>query len=111
MAMNKERSIRAYVNLPTRMGASITQTLIIKNVSLSGCLLVTNMQISMDTPILLKVGMADGRELQLQGVVVRKHDVPHGYGISFKELTEEERQELALLIAESKEVSSLEPGS
>ncbi len=111
MAMYKERRIRAYVNLVTRMETSITQALMIRNVSLSGCLLVTNMQIALDTPILLGVRMPDGGELQLQGVVVRQHDVPSGYGISFNELTEEKRRELALLIAESKEASSPEQES
>ena len=111
MAMYKERRIRAYVNLPTRMGTSITQALMIRNVSLSGCLLITNMQIALDTPILLGVRMPDGSELKLQGVVVRQHDVPSGYGVSFNELTEEKRRELALLIAESKEAGSPEQES
>lgn len=106
--MHKERRIRAYVNLPTRMGTTTTHVLTIRDISLSGCLLVTNTQIETGAPISLKVGLPEGRELRLQGVIVRQHEAPLGYGINFDELTEEERRELALLIAESSEVGPSE---
>jgi hypothetical protein len=53
------------------------------------------------TKISLGVPLEGGRILELVGMVVRHHDEPKGYGVSFFALPDQERRELALLIAET----------
>jgi hypothetical protein len=53
------------------------------------------------TKVSLGVPLAGGQILELKGMVVRQHDEPKGYGISFFPLPDEERRELALMIAET----------
>lgn len=95
------RKLRAYVNIPTYMGHSNTHTLTITNISLSGCFLRTNMWLDAGTKVSLGVPLEGGRILELAGMVVRQHDEPKGYGVSFFSLPDKERRELALLIAET----------
>jgi hypothetical protein len=95
------RKIRAYVNIPTYMGHSNIHTLTITNISLSGCFLRTDMWLDSGTKVSLGVPLHGGKILELKGTVVRQHDEPKGYGISFFTLAEEERRELALMIAET----------
>lgn len=99
----KVRKLRAYVNIPTYMGRSNIHTLTITNISLSGCFLRTDMWLDSGTKVSLGVPLEDGKILELKGMVVRQHDEPKGYGISFFPLPDEERMELALLIAETLE--------
>lgn len=95
------RKLRAYVNIPTYMGHSNTHTLTITNISLSGCFLRTDMWLDAGTKISLGVPLHGGRVLELAGMVVRHHDEPKGYGISFFSLSDDVRRELAILIAET----------
>jgi hypothetical protein len=95
------RKIRAFVNIPTYMGHSNIHTLTITNISLSGCFLRTDMWLDSGTPVSLGVPLHGGKVLELKGTVVRQHDEPKGYGISFFALADEERRELALMIAET----------
>lgn len=95
------RKLRAYVNIPTYMGRSNIHTLTITNISLSGCFLRTDMWLDSGTKVSLGVPLEGGKILELKGMVVRQHDEPKGYGISFFPLPDEERRELALLIAET----------
>ncbi len=73
----------------------------ITDISLSGCFLRTDMWLDSGTKISLTVPAGEGKVLNLDGMVVRHHDEPRGYGISFFTLADEERRELALLIAET----------
>lgn len=95
------RKLRAYVNIPTYMGHSNIHTLTITNISLSGCFLRTDMWLDSGTKVSLGVPAPGGKILELDGRVVRRHDEPRGYGISFLNLPDEARMELALLIAET----------
>lgn len=97
------RKLRAFVNIPTYMGRSNIHTLTITNISLSGCFLRTDMWLDAGTKVSLGVPLEGGKILELPGMVVRQHDDPKGYGISFFALPDEERRELALLIAETLE--------
>lgn len=99
--MNAGRKIRAYVNIPTRMGHSTTHALTITDISLSGCFLRTDMWLDAGTKVGLALPLEGGKTMQVEGMVVRQHDEPKGYGISFFTLSDEERRELALLIAET----------
>jgi hypothetical protein len=58
------------------------------------------------TPISFSLPVGGGKTLRLWGSVAREQDVPHGYGITFNAMTDEERRELALLIADSNELST-----
>jgi hypothetical protein len=95
------RKIRAYVNIPTYVGHSNIHTLTITNISLSGCFLRTDMWLDSGTKVSLGVPLEGGKVLELKGAVVRQHDEPKGYGISFFGLPDEVRMELALMIAET----------
>ena len=98
------RKLRAYVDIPTHLGPDVTENLTITNISLTGCLLRTDTLLRMGSVISLGVPVPGrGRVLRLRGTVVREQDAPNGYGISFDELTDEDKRELALLIAESHE--------
>ena len=99
--MTEGRKLRAYVNIPTQMGHAITHALTITNISLSGCFLKTEMWLDAGTEVSLVLPINREKILEVEGMVVRHHDEPKGYGISFKTLTDEERRELALLIAET----------
>lgn len=99
--MAAARKLRAYVNIPTYMGSSNIHTLTITNISLSGCFLRTDMWLDSGTKVSLGVPLHSGKILELAGMVVRQHDEPKGYGISFFPLPDKERRELALLIAET----------
>ena len=55
------------------------------------------------TPISFSLPLQGGKTLHLWGTIAREQDTPHGYGIIFNDMTEEERKELALLIADSNE--------
>lgn len=99
------RKLRAYVDIPTHLGPDVTENLTITNISLTGCLLRTDTLLKVGSSITLGVPApgGGGKMLRLRGKIVREQDEPNGYGISFDELTDEERKDLALLIAESDE--------
>jgi len=97
------RKLRAYVDIPTHLGPDVTENLTITNISLTGCLLRTDTQLKLGSNITLNVPAPGGEMLRLRGQIVRAQDEPNGYGISFDEMTDEERKGLALLIAESDE--------
>jgi hypothetical protein len=97
------RKIRVYVNIPTFTGHSNTHALTITNISLSGCFLRTDMWLNSGTKVSLAVPLGGGKVFELEGMVVRHHEEPKGYGIRFYTLPDEMRRELALLIAETVE--------
>src|ERR687884_1788616 len=97
--MTKERKLRAYVDIPTYVGPAVTHALTITNISLSGCFLRTNTWLDIGTSISLRVTLPGGKMLPIEGRIVRRHTGPEGYGISFEAMSEAERKELALLIA------------
>lgn len=99
--MTAGRKIRAYVDIPTYMGHSNTHAMTITDISLSGCFLRTDMWLDSGTQISLGVSLGGGKILELKGLVVRHHDEPKGYGIGFATMSDEDRRELALLIAET----------
>lgn len=99
--MRADRKIRAYVSIPTYVGHSNTHALTITNISLSGCFLRTDMWLDSGTKVSLSLPLEGGKILEIDGMVVRQHDEPKGYGIRFITLSDEGRGELALLIAET----------
>lgn len=101
--MTEGRKIRAYVNIPTHLGPQVTRAQTVTNISLSGCFLRTDTQLKIGSLVLINLPLASGRLMQLEGRVVRQHDDPNGYGIGFETLSDEQRRDLALLIAETLE--------
>lgn len=104
--MTIPRKIRAYVEIPVTssdMGHSILYAMTITNISLSGCFIKMDQSLEIGTPLSFSLPLRDEKMLRVRGTIRREHGQPHGYGISFDELSEEERRELALLIAASDE--------
>ena len=101
------RKIRAYVEIPVSlsdMENSIRYAITLTNISLSGCFMKMDQDLEIGTTISFSLPLQDGQTLHLQGSIAREQDRPHGYGIIFNAMTEEERRELALLIADSTEL-------
>lgn len=90
-----ERNVRARVEIPVK---EFPATL--KNLSLTGCFLDTENKVALGETVSFRV-VLEGREIQLHGKVVRVE--PGGLGISFSELSNDERRELAVLIAEGRD--------
>lgn len=99
--MMADRKLRAYVDIPTHLGPDVTENLIVTNISLSGCLLRTETRLKVGTTLSLGIPATNGRMLRLRGTIAREHDQPNGFGIAFDAMSDEDRRELALLIAES----------
>ena len=101
------RKIRAYVEIPVspaEMETPIRYAMTITNISLSGCFMKMDQSLEIGTPISFSLPLQGGKTLHLWGSLARVQDTPHGYGIIFNAMTEEERRELALLIADSNEL-------
>jgi hypothetical protein len=100
------RKIRAYVEIPVSPSdeeRSIRYAMTITNISLSGCFVKMDLGLEVGTPISFSLSMQGGKTLQVRGTIQREQAAPHGYGISFDAMPDEERRELALLIADSNE--------
>jgi PilZ domain len=101
------RKIRAYVEIPVSPADSehsIRYAMTITNISLSGCFMKMDQGLEVGTPISFSLPLPEGKTLHVRGMVAREQGDPHGYGINFDELPDEERKELALLIADSNEL-------
>jgi PilZ domain len=101
------RKIRAYVEIPispTDMEHSIRYAMTIINISLSGCFIKMDQGLEVGVHISFSLPLQGGKTLHLLGSIAREQETPHGYGIIFNPMTEEERRELALLIADSDEL-------
>lgn len=101
------RKIRAYVEIPVspvNMENLIRYAMTITNISLSGCFIKMDQGLEIATPISFSLPVQGGQTLHLWGSIAREQDTPHGYGIIFNAMTDEERRELALLIADSNEL-------
>lgn len=104
--MTIPRKIRAYIEIPTypiEMETAIRFAMTITNISLTGCFIKMDQGLEVGTPVSFSLPLQEGRMLNVRGTVVREQGEPHGYGISFDELSSGERRELALLIADSNE--------
>lgn len=98
------RKIRAYVKLPVALpGGDARSPITLMNVSLTGCLLVTDTELGVGDSFDFYVEARAGRPLHLTGTVVRRHAEPRGYGVYFEPPAAEARAELALLIADADE--------
>lgn len=97
-----ERKLRAYVDIPTHLGPDVTMNQMITNISLSGCLVITDTHLAVGSPLSLSIPISGGDTLRLNGRVVREHG-RDGYGIGFEAMSDEHRRDLALLIAETDE--------
>jgi Tfp pilus assembly protein PilZ len=105
------RKIRAYIDIPTYpidAGHKIRYAMTITNISLSGCFIKTDQRWEVGTHVNFTLPLTAGKMLSVKGTVAREHGEPHGYGVSFEELSNETRGELALLIADSMELLSQE---
>jgi hypothetical protein len=104
------RKIRAYVEIPVspvEMGHLILYAMTVMNISLTGCFIKIDQALEMGTPIAFSLPLRDEKMLELRGTITRQQGTPHGYGISFDLIPDEERKELALLIAASEETPKL----
>lgn len=105
--MKIARKLRAYVEIPISpadMENSIRYAITIANISLSGCFIKMDQGLEVGTPISFSLPLQETRTLSIRGTIVREHDSPHGYGILFDAMTEEDKKNLALLIADSNEL-------
>jgi hypothetical protein len=103
------RKIRAYVEIPVSpadMEHLIRYAMTITNISLSGCFMKMDQGLEIGTPVSFSLTLPGGKRLRLWGSIAREQETPHGYGLIFNAMTEEERRELALLIADSNELPS-----
>ena len=101
------RKIRAYVEVPVSpadVEHLIRYAMTITNISLSGCFMKMDHGLEIGTPISFSLPLPGGKTLHLWGSIAREQDTPHGYGIIFNAMNEEERRDLALLIADSDEL-------
>jgi len=97
-----ERKLRAYVDIPTHLGPDVTMNQMITNISLSGCLVITDTHLAVGSTLSLSIPVSGGETVRVQGRVVREHG-QGGYGIGFEAMSDEDRRNLALLIAETDE--------
>jgi hypothetical protein len=97
-----ERKLRAYVDIPTHSGPDVTMNQTITNISLSGCLVITDTHLAVGSTLSLSIPISGQKMLRIKGRVVREHG-QDGYGIGFQPMSDEHRRELALLIAETDE--------
>ena len=97
-----ERKLRAYVDIPTHSGPDVTMNQTITNISLSGCLVLTDTHLPVGSTLSLSIPISGANSLRLKGSVIREHG-EGAYGIGFEEMSYEDRKELALLIAETDE--------
>lgn len=100
------RKIRAYVQIPISpisMEHSIRYAITVTNISLTGCFIKMELALESGTPISFSLPLQDGRTLIVQGTIAREQTDPHGYGVIFDTMSDDERKELALLIADSDE--------
>ena len=105
--MPQERLIRAHVNIEVKPHFTAGYAAVVRNISLSGCLLSTGVRLKQSQLVPLAIPVEGGGELHVTGTVVRHQGGGPGewdeYGVSFDALTGEERQALALLDAEGVE--------
>ncbi len=97
-----ERKLRAYVDIPTHLGPDVTLNQVITNISLSGCLVKTDTNLAVGSTLSLSIPISGGETLRLNGRVIRAHG-QEGYGIGFESMSDQDRRQLALLIAETDE--------
>lgn len=101
------RKLRAYVEIPISpadMEHSIRYAMTIANISLSGCFMKMDQGLEVGTPISFSLPLQGTKTLAIRGTIVREQDTPHGYGIIFDAMADEDKKELALLIADSNEL-------
>jgi hypothetical protein len=102
--MPQERRVRAYVNIRVKADVTANHLVVIRDISLSGCLLATGASLYPAQAVLLGVPVPGGGGLGLRGTVVRRGEGADGtYGLSFAEMSAEERRGLALFVAEGVE--------
>jgi hypothetical protein len=100
------RKIRAYIEIPISpadIETPIRYAMTITNISLSGCFMKMDQGLQIGTPISFSLPLQGGKRLHLLGSIAREQETPHGYGIIFNTMTEDESKELALLVAGSNE--------
>ena len=101
------RKLRAYVEIPISpadIEHSIRYAMTITNISLSGCFMKMDQGLEIGTPVAFSLPLQQTKTLTVRGRIVREQGAPHGYGITFDEMPDEDKKELALLIADSNEL-------
>jgi len=101
--MPQQRPVRAHVDIEVRPGFTADHIAVIRNISLSGCLLVTRAKLKQSQQLSLGIPVEGGGEIHVPGAVVRLHSEGAGgwdeYGVSFDPVSEENRRALALVVA------------
>jgi hypothetical protein len=105
--MPQQRPIRARVDIEVGADLASGDVAVVRNVSLSGCLLVTRAKLKESQRVALAVPRPPGDDLRVTGTVVRRQGDGAGgweeYGVRFDPLGPEGRRELALVVAEGVE--------
>ena len=98
--MQKERLTRVCVDIEISVWPAAEYLAVVRDISLSGCLLVTAARLKQAQQVPLAFPVGGGGELRLTGTVVRWHDDREGggYGVRFEPMAEEERRALELLM-------------
>ena len=112
--MTQQRPVRSHVNVEARAGPAADHLAVVRNVSLSGCLLSTRAKLKQSQYLLLVIPLGGGAELRLTGTVVRWHEGGEeggGYGVSFDQVAGEDMLALALLVAGGVERRDDQPGA
>ena len=68
-----ERKLRAYVDIPTHLGPDVTMNQVITNISLSGCLVITDTHLAVGSTLSLSIPVSGGETVRVKGRVVREH--------------------------------------
>ena len=101
--MWKERLARVHVVIETRRVSANDYLAVVRDISLSGCLLATRAKLKQSQQVPLAVPLAGGGELRLIGTVVRGREGAGkrwgGYGVRFDPMLEEERRALEFILA------------
>jgi hypothetical protein len=101
--MREERPARVRVDIEVRAWPTADRPAVVRDISVSGCLLVTTARLKQAQQVPLAIPAEGGGELRLTGTVVRWHEGAveggGGYGIRFDPVPEEERRALELLVA------------
>ena len=93
--------------MEVRVWAAADYLAVVRDISLTGCLLVTAARLMQSQQVPLAIPAEGGGELRLNGTVVRWQEGAGegwgGYGIRFDPMAEEERRALELLVAGGRE--------
>ena len=98
--MWEERPARVRVDIEVRAWPAADHQAVVRDISLSGCLLITAAPLKQTQELLLAIPLAGGSELRLACTVVRWHDDREGggYGVRFDPMADEQQRALGRIV-------------